>query len=712
MRDVRVLLIDPNQLEAKEAVRKLKDSKSTVFSVHAVSELKKGIEAAARRPFEIALVDPEVPGWRGAESMAELQSDVREMPIVLFTNSMDRSAALDAVRAGAQDCVLKSRMNGAALERVLSYGIERARARRRVTMQSAVSGILAVSETIAAAEDHLLPTLCKYLECSYGQIWHRDASDVSLEFVRAFRVTEHALCKLEARARAVRLEKGQGLPGQVWANGAPLLIPNLLRAGHFPAWEVALQEGARSLISFPVIIGARILGVMEFFSLDVFEPDDELAKVVAGIGSQIGQFMARKLAEQLQDRLTRERLLILDSASEGIFGIGLDRKISFMNRAASRMFQYPADSAIGEDAHSLMNHLRAGETPYPHGESPILRVLETRQESRCDTEFFVKKTGDRLAVEYSAIPVLENGVVTGAVVCFSDITSRKQMEVELRHAQKLEAVGGLAAGIAHEINTPIQFLADNTRFLQDSFLGTMKLVEKQDELVAAGAAGAIPPERLEEGRALRDKMDWPYLEKEVPKAIEQMQEGIDRVATIVRAMKDFSRVDQTSEKVYADLNKALESTLVVARNELKYVANVKVEYGELPAVSCLLGDLNQVFLNLLVNAAHAIGDVVKNSGEKGLITVRTREESGTVVISISDTGTGIPEGIRTKIFDPFFTTKEVGKGTGQGLSIARAIVVDKHAGTLSFDTEIGKGTTFHVRLPVGPVPAAREAVRA
>lgn len=711
-RDVRVLLIDPNPTEADEAVRKLKDSKVLLFSVHHVSELKEGIAAAGRRTFDIALVDPQVPGWEGAKSMVELQSNVREMPIVLFTNSMDRSAALDAVRAGAQDCVLKSRMNSGALERVLSYGIERARARRRVTMQSAVSGILAESETIAAAEERLLPTLCKCLESSYGQIWHRDVSDAALEFVRAFRVSDEAFRKLEARARTVRFEKGQGPPGKVWEGAAPLLIPNLVRTEHFPAWEIAIQEGGRSLISFPVIIGARVLGVMEFFSSDVIEPDDELTKVVAGIGSQIGQFMARKLAEQSQDRLTRERLLILDSASEGIFGIGLDGRISFMNRAAARMFQYPADSAIGGDAFSLLRHTRADGTAYSRLDCPILRVLRTRQEARCDTEFFLKKQGERLAVEYSSIPVLVEGVVTGAVVCFSDITSRMKMEVELRHAQKLEAVGGLAAGIAHEINTPIQFLADNTRFLQDSFLDTIKLVEKLDEVMAAGERGEIRPNLLEEERRLRETVDWPYLEKEVPKALEQMQEGINRVATIVRAMKDFSRVDQTSEKGYADLNKALESTLVVARNELKYVANVKTEFGELPPVSCHLGDLNQVFLNLLVNAAHAIGDVVKDSGEKGLITVRTWQEDDTVVIAISDSGTGIPEGIRTKIFDPFFTTKEVGKGTGQGLAIARSIVVEKHGGTLTFDTVTGKGTTFYIRLQVNPVRDRPEAVRA
>ena len=711
-REVRVLLIDADQTEAEEAIRKLKESKVTSFSVHAVSTLREGVEATERKRFDIALVDPDVPGWQGLESMSKLQTSVRETPVVIFTSSLDRTAALDAVRAGAQDCVLKSRMNGAALERVLTYGIERARARRRTSLQSAVSRVLAESESLEAAEQQLLPELCKYLECSYGQIWHGDDAETSLENVKTFRISPGVFTKFEERIRPLRFTKGQGLSGRVLATGAPLLIPDLMQTESFPGYELAIEEGARSLVAFPIVIGTRVLGVMEFLSPDPGDPDDELAKVVGSAGSQMGQFMARKLAEQVQDRLTRERLLILDSASEGIFGVGLDRKITFMNRAASRMFECPAAQMIGKDAHALLHHMRADGTEYPQEQSPILKVLKTGQEVRCDTEYFQKQTGNRMAVEYSSIPVVVGGVITGAVVCFSDITARKQMEVELRHAQKLEAVGGLAAGIAHEINTPIQFLSDNTRFLQDAFLETMKLVDKRGEIIDAANNGSLSQEQLAEDYALREKMDWSYLEKEVPKALDQMLEGIDRVATIVRAMKEFSHVDQSPEKTFADLNKGLESTLVVARNELKYVADVQVDFGPLPPVACHLGDLNQVFLNLLVNAAHAIGSVVKDTGEKGVVTVRTRQEGDTVEIAISDTGTGIPEKIRMKVFDPFFTTKEVGKGTGQGLALARAIVVEKHGGTLTFETQVGKGTTFYVRLPVNAVHAGSEAVPA
>ena len=293
------------------------------------------------------------------------------------------------------------------------------------------------------------------------------------------------------------------------------------------------------------------------------------------------------------------------------------------------------------------------------------------------------------------------------LVAVQDVSDRKQMEVELRHSQKLESVGSLAAGIAHEINTPIQFVGDNTRFLRDAFKGVAQLIETYEEACHAVQAAVAEKGLIEKVRQAREASDWEYMREEIPKALDQAMEGIARVAKIVRAMKEFSHVNQSAEKLAGDLNRALESTLIVARNELKYVADVKTDYGELPPVMCHLGDLNQVFLNLLINAAHAIGDVVKVTSKKGEINVRTRRNGDWAEVAISDTGTGIPKEIQQKIFDPFFTTKEVGKGTGQGLALAHAVVVDKHGGTLTFETEPGIGTTFYVRLPLNGVAAVQ-----
>lgn len=286
------------------------------------------------------------------------------------------------------------------------------------------------------------------------------------------------------------------------------------------------------------------------------------------------------------------------------------------------------------------------------------------------------------------------------LVAARDITERNQMEIELRHGQKLQAVGGLAAGIAHEINTPIQFVGDNIRFLRESFASLTVLLDLGEQLQQCARTGSMDPNLLQQLDEAKEKTDLPFLRTELPLAFQQTMDGIGRVAGIVRALKKFSHLDLGREQSAADLNDALESTILVARNELKYVAEVETQFGHLPPVTCHLGDLNQVFLNLLVNAAHSIGDVVQESGSKGRIRVKTCLLGESVEVAISDTGTGIPVEIQGRIFDPFFTTKEVGKGTGQGLALARTIVVEKHGGTLTFDTEAGKGTTFYVRIPV------------
>ena len=195
-----------------------------------------------------------------------------------------------------------------------------------------------------------------------------------------------------------------------------------------------------------------------------------------------------------------------------------------------------------------------------------------------------------------------------------------------------------------------------------------------------------------------EQADLAYLLENVPAALSRSLEGLDRVATIVSSLKEYAHPDQR-DKTLVDLNRAIVSTLTISRNEYKYVADVETDLGELPPVSCHAGEVNQVILNLIVNAAHAIGDRVNGTDKKGLLKIATHYEDGAAVISIADTGGGIPETIRDKIFDPFFTTKEVGKGTGQGLFIARSVVVEKHGGSLTFETEVGKGTTFFVRLP-------------
>ncbi|MEM6960812.1 MAG: ATP-binding protein [Myxococcota bacterium] len=280
----------------------------------------------------------------------------------------------------------------------------------------------------------------------------------------------------------------------------------------------------------------------------------------------------------------------------------------------------------------------------------------------------------------------------------SDTTDIKQLEIELRHAQKLESVGQLAAGIAHEINTPMQFIGDNVHFLKSAFQDVLDVVHAYASHRAEFDAIRVSSSALSEIDEALESADIDYLRERAPKAFDRTLGGVSRVSEIVAAMKSFSHPQR--EQAPVDLNEAVRVTLTVAKNEYKYIADVETDFGALPSILCHGGDINQVLLNLIVNAAHAIEDVSSGHGGRGLIRVRTYVDGDRAVVSVSDSGSGIPVSIRNRIFDPFFTTKEVGRGTGQGLALVHAIVVDRHGGSIDFETESGVGTTFFVRLPL------------
>lgn len=287
------------------------------------------------------------------------------------------------------------------------------------------------------------------------------------------------------------------------------------------------------------------------------------------------------------------------------------------------------------------------------------------------------------------------GEIEASVISARDISHRRMA----LQTEKLSAIGHLAAGIAHEINTPVQYVSDNIAFLSDVWnqldaamafcLTPAHALITSDSRLSAAVTSAGPPE------------DWDWLRQEVPKAIAQSLEGIRRMSKILAAMRRFSHTGG-GEREQVDLNEALDATLTIAQNQIKHIADVQTDYQpNLPRLECYADEMNQVFLNLIVNATHAIREAsTKQARERGKLTIRTRQIDNDVQIEIQDNGTGIPLPVCARVFDPFFTTKQVGEGTGQGLTICHDIVVQKHHGNIWFDTELDRGTTFFIRIPI------------
>ena len=326
-------------------------------------------------------------------------------------------------------------------------------------------------------------------------------------------------------------------------------------------------------------------------------------------------------------------------------------------------------------------------------------LLNTQSYTR---EMHLEKEGKDL--ELKIIPYNSaDGKWLGSIHVFRDITEMKKQEKEQQlrqsqalHSQKLESVGQLASGIAHEINTPTQFVSSNIAFFDEAFADLQSSI---NNIIKACSAEKVSTQTI---LTHLEEADWNYLEKEIPTAIKQSKEGLNRVSSIVRAMKEFSHPgDREAQEV--DINTIIETTVTVARNEWKYVADVELDLDpELPKISCLSDEMGQVILNLLVNSAHAIEDKLGETPEedKGTITIATSQQPCWLVIRISDTGAGMPRHVVEKIFEPFFTTKSTGKGTGQGLAIAYDVITSKHGGNIQVDSQVGQGTTFTIKLPL------------
>ena len=393
----------------------------------------------------------------------------------------------------------------------------------------------------------------------------------------------------------------------------------------------------------------------------------------------------------------RRMRLIIDSACDPFVVMDVNGRIVEWNRRSELVFGWTAEEALGQllgkclDISQLLDGIASR------------RYLHWQSGERCDA--IVRTRSDELLSMDVHVSFLELGRDVLTNIFFHDNTEQHRLQAELLHGQKMQSIGKLAAGIAHEINTPTQYASDNMRFIQDSMTSL-------EGLFACLADDALDlPDAVPQLKSLAATADLEYLREEIPLAIRQAIDGVSRIGEITRAMKDLAHPGST-EKQPIDLHQLIQNAVTLCKNEWKYAAVVSTEFDpQLGQVPCLPGELSQVLVILIVNAAQAIAEARGADSSPGTVVISTHRREEWACIEISDNGPGIPHAVISRIFDPFFTTKEFGKGSGQGLAIAHSVIVQKHGGSISVESEVGRGTVFRIQLPATQLTAAVTGMR-
>jgi PAS domain S-box-containing protein len=412
----------------------------------------------------------------------------------------------------------------------------------------------------------------------------------------------------------------------------------------------------------------------------------------------------------VQQLLAAEREILftaLMSIAEGVIAVDKEGFINLFNPAAEKITGFPSDEAIEQPIQSVFQLCDSNtQEPIQDILSSLLEMDRMQQEAgnyRAPT--LITRTGSRVLVSGSISALRSTkDEVSGYVIVFQDITEKYRVESQTVLSQKMEAIGQLAAGIAHEINTPIQYIGDNLKFLNKAFSKYTEMLDVYNQVLEDHRERQVAADDFSQIDAIRRQKKIAHYGNEIPAAIQEALDGTERVRKIVLAMREFSHPSE-KEKKLADINHGIETTIAISRNEWKYCAEMQTDLDpELPPVNCQIDEINQVILNMIVNAAQAIQEKIQvGSGQKEVISISTRLEQNQALIIVRDTGPGIPEPIRERIFDPFFTTKGIGKGTGQGLSLAHNIIVKKHQGKISVESEVGRGTAFTIALPLSGI---------
>ena len=655
---LQVLLVEDDEDDLRLTRDLLGEISTFNCQTHCATTYSAALSALAETAFDVSLIDYRLGAQTGLDLLRQAVSLGVRAPMILLTGQENHQIDLEAMKAGAADYLLKGKIEPVLLERTIRYALERKRS----------------EEALQNSRDYLDKII-------------NEVADPIFVTNRQHQLTliNDAMCRFSQRTREqlIGLSIRDFFPADLVA----------------PIWEqdetiFTTGEECVSEEQITDLHGNRRFAITR----KRLHIDKEGEKFIVGV---INDITERRRAELELERLA----LVARKTQNAVIMTNPAGYIEWVNEGFYRLTGYTLSEVKGKKP----GHVLQGRETNPQTVQKMRQAIATV--SNFEGEIFnYRKDGRGYWLSISLTPICDEADVhQGFIAIEMDITERKraeeilfQKEQQLLQAQKLEAVGQLAAGIAHEINTPTQYVGDNIRFLEESFEGMTRLLQIQEQLIEAYQTNSADETLKAQVKSTAKEIDVEFLTEETPRAIRQSLDGIERVAKIVGSMKEFAHPG-SAEKRDADIHRAIETTVTVASNEWKYVAEIECDFDPtLRSVPVVLREFNQVILNIIVNAAHAIGDTVKNNGQqrKGSIKITTKHAGEWAEIRIADTGGGIPVSARAKIFDPFFTTKEIGKGTGQGLAISRSVIVDKHQGAIEFETEEGKGTTFIIRLPL------------
>ena len=478
---------------------------------------------------------------------------------------------------------------------------------------------------------------------------------------------------------------------------------NLIRK-RFPEKAIVVITGEASEA---VGLDAISKGAQDYLLKGKYSVDDLTKSIRYSIGRKEVEEVARKNERVFKTLIANlpQKVLLKDKTSRFIY----------CNEKYAESVGLTVDDVIGKTDYDFCPPEIAEK--YIKGDQAVIESAETIEDV-----FRYEKQGEEFITRVLKTAVKnETGQVEGVLCVFEDFTNRVKYEEEIKQAnkdlestntqlketqgqlvqnEKLASIGQLAAGVAHEINNPLGFVNSNSSTLEKYLSSIMSVLGAYE--AAIQSLQQEGPDGLDEAvkkiNDTKEDVQIDFILEDIPELFSDSREGVDRIIKIVKSLRDFSRIDQMEDFSGYDLNHGLDTTLVVAKNELKYAANIEKDYSDLPEIFCNSGQLNQVFLNILVNAAQAIAS--QQQDEMGTIRIITYQEDDYAVCEISDNGSGISQENVSKIFDPFFTTKPVGEGTGLGLNVSYDIIVNKHKGKLSVESEVGQGTTFIIKIPV------------